>query len=302
MQVEPVGAASGTGAPLPVGGPSPWRAPAAAPVLAAVPDTVIPEPAVGGRSGSVGPPGARRRRDVAEQAAEQAAADLALLRTFGFADPALRPDSAPVVSLASAAEGLPEPEAEGVAQQVRFRATRRDGAPVPHAALTLLDGRGREVSCGRSDPDGRGELRAPQQGSYVLVSIAPGHQPGAVELAVADQPAVVAVLLTRSASVSGAVHGEDGPVAGARVTLVQDGEVVDAVDTDPDGQYRVSDLGAGEYGLSVAAAGCAPVAVLLQVPDETDLRHDVDLEPAVPQAPEPDDDDIVGASPLDGTA
>jgi hypothetical protein len=111
---------------------------------------------------------------------------------------------------------------------------------------------------------------------------------------VADAPIEADVLLARSASVSGAVHGEDGPIAGARVTLVQDGEIVDAVDTDADGGYRMEDLGAGEYGLSVAAAGCEPIAALLRVPDETDLRHDIDLDPADLPVATGSDDDRVG--------
>ena len=92
------------------------------------------------------------------------------------------------------------------------------------------------------------------------------------------------MLIARSASVSGSVHGEDGPIGGARVTLVQDGEAVDAVDTGADGTYRIDDIGAGEYGLSVAAAGCAPVASLLDVAEEAAVRHDVELRSASPVA------------------
>jgi len=76
------------------------------------------------------------------------------------------------------------------------------------------------------------------------------------------------------------VYSEDGPVLGAKLTLVQDGEVVDAVDSGDDGAYRIGDLAAGDYELSVSADGCEPVTALLDVPDATDLRHDVDLDPA----------------------
>jgi hypothetical protein len=123
----------------------------------------------------------------------------------------------------------------------------------------------------------------------VIVSTAAGHQPGAVAITVAGSATEVDVLIARSASVSGSVHGEDGPIAGARVTLVQDGEAVDAVDTDAQGTYRIGDIGAGEYGLSVAAAGCEPVATLLDVAEEADVRHDVELKPATPVA----DSDLV---------
>ncbi|GAA3073302.1 hypothetical protein GCM10010464_41730 [Pseudonocardia yunnanensis] len=234
----------------------------------------------------------RSRQSADERAAEQAAADLALLRTFGYADPSLRPDSAPVVSLMSQQDPTPEP-VPGAEQPVRFRAMRRGGIPAEGVAVMLLDDKGRTVAEDKAGPDGRGEVLAPAPGGYVLVCTARGHQPGAAAITVADAPIEAEVLLVRSASLYGTVHGEDGPIAGARVTLVQDGEIVDVADTDENGSYRIGDIAAGEYGLSVVAAGCEPIAVLLEVPDEADLRHDVELEPAGAQAPySPDDDEF----------
>ncbi|GAA1184037.1 carboxypeptidase regulatory-like domain-containing protein [Pseudonocardia alaniniphila] len=234
----------------------------------------------------------RSRQSADERAAEQAAADLALLRTFGYADPSLRPDSAPVVSLMSQQDPSPEP-VPGAEQPVRFRAMRRGGVPAEGVAVMLLDDKGRTVAEDKAGPDGRGEVRAPAPGGYVLVCTARGHQPGAAAITVADAPIEADVLLVRSASLYGSVHGEDGPIAGARVTLVQDGEIVDSADTDEDGSYRIGDIAAGEYGLSVVAAGCEPIAVLLEVPDEADLRHDVEMEPAGVQAAySPDDDEF----------
>jgi hypothetical protein len=101
-----------------------------------------------------------------------------------------------------------------------------------------------------------------------------------VAVVVAGSATETDVLIARSASVSGSVRGADGPIAGARVTLVQDGEAVDAVDTGSDGTYRIGDIGSGEYGLAVAASGCEPVATLLDVAEEADVRHDVVLVPA----------------------
>lgn len=232
------------------------------------------------------------RQSADERAAEQAAADLALLRTFGYADPSLRPDSAPVVSLLSQQDPSPEP-VPGAEQPVRFRAMRRGGTPAEGVAVMLLDDKGRTVAENEAGPDGRGEVLAPTPGGYVIVCTARGHQPGAAAITVTDGPIEADVLLVRSASLYGSVHGEDGPIAGARVTLVQDGEIVDAADTAENGAYRIGDIAAGEYGLSVVAAGCEPIAVLLEVPDEADLRHDVELEPAGVQAAyDPDDDEF----------
>ena len=225
----------------------------------------------------------RPLRTPAEQAAEQAAADLALLRTFGYADPALRPDSAPVVSLVSNQEAHPEPEPAGPAQAVRFAVSAPDGAAVGKAAVTLLDDRGRDVAKGTAGADGAGELSAPHPGTFMLVTAAAGYRAGAVAVVVADGPAEVAVTLTPSATVHGTVLGEDGPIAAARVTLVQDSEIVDAVDSGRDGGYRLEDVPPGEYGLSVAAAGCEPFAALLVVPDAIAVERDVELLSASPQ-------------------
>jgi carboxypeptidase family protein len=300
----PAPAATGTPEPengeqATTGGPAARREPAEEPTEAEIPipdgwDDVeaedVPAGAVPERFAEERPAapdaeaGRRRSRQTPdERAAEQAAADLALLRTFGFADPGLRPDSAPVVAM----EGPEEPEVPtqaGAAQPVRYRVVRRDGSVVGGATVTLLDDRGGDVAAGAADAEGQGEVLAPSPGGYVLVSTAAGHQPGAVAITVAGSAAETDVLIARSASVSGSVHGEDGPIAGARVTLVQDGEAVDAVDTGADGTYRISDIGAGEYGLSVAAAGCEPVATLLDVAEEADVRHDAELRPASPVA------------------
>uniref|UniRef100_UPI001C5D1EED MSCRAMM family protein n=1 Tax=Pseudonocardia nigra TaxID=1921578 RepID=UPI001C5D1EED len=236
----------------------------------------------------------RPRRSPDERAAEQAAADLALLRTFGVAGSRMREDATSVVALAAVARGTVEPASDGAAQPVRFRAVRRNGVPVAHASVTLLDDRGREAGEGTADGEGCGEVLAPGSGSYVLVSTAAGHQPGAVAITVAGGPADAEVLLVRSASVSGAVYGEDGPVIGARVTLVQDGEVIGTADTGADGKYRIEDLGSGEYDLAVAAPECEPVASALEIPDEADLHHDVDLVPAgLPAMDRRADDDLL---------
>ncbi|MHA6779999.1 carboxypeptidase regulatory-like domain-containing protein [Pseudonocardia saturnea] len=252
----------------PVEAPRTWTAETPAPEVAAEPaESTTAQPRPTG-------PARRSPRDPAHLAAEQAAADLALLRTFG--DPSARPERAPIVAL----EGTTRPESPrpvGAAQPVRFRAVRRDGTQVAGAAVALLDDRGHEVGTGRS---ATGELTAPHPGAYVLVATAPDHQPGAVALTVGDAPVDADVLLVRSAALVGVVIGEDGPLAGARVTLVQDGEVVDVAETDADGAYLVADLASGEYAVSVAAAGCEADVVLVVVADETECVHDVELEPA----------------------
>lgn len=210
--------------------------------------------------------------------AEHAATDLALLRTFGPIEPDAGLDPTAVVALEAPAQPDVAPES-GAAQDLRVRTLRHDGTPVVDAAMALLDHRGREASSGRSDVRGAGELGVPHPGSYVLVATAPDHQPGAVALTVADAPVDCDVLLVRSAVLVGIVTGEDEPIVGAEVTLVQDGDVVESTDTDAEGRFRIADLPAGEYVVSVAAAGCEPDVDLVCIPDEAEQVHDVDLVP-----------------------
>ncbi|WP_214368999.1 carboxypeptidase regulatory-like domain-containing protein [Pseudonocardia sp. H11422] len=235
---------------------------------------------------------------AAARAAEQAAADISLLRTLGFANPNPRPGAAAAVSLAAPAPVEPEVvEVSADAQPVRFRAVRRDGVPVPDAAMTLLDGQGREAGSGVADVDGRGVVAAPRAGDYVLVSAAKGHQPGAVALTVDSEPLDVEVLLIGSCSVAGIVCANGRPVDGATVTLLQEGEVVDAVDTGGSGRYRIGDLAAGDYTLAVTSPGHDPLAAVVRVPEQADVEYDVELERSTTAAgsgPPDHVDDVVG--------
>ena len=202
--------------------------------------------------------------------------DLAVLGRLGLLDPTAEPE--PVLNTSgvdSRMSGVDEQA--GPTQRVRFRVTRRDGSVVPGACVALLDGSGREVASGYADAYGSGELCAPRPGSYLLLAAAPGHQPGAATASIVDCAAEVPVLLSRSAALAGSVHGPQGPVVAARVTLVQSGEVVDATRSDSIGGYRLTDLAAGGYGLSISAPGCVPIALQIDVPDGADLRRDVEL-------------------------
>ena len=100
----------------------------------------------------------------------------------------------------------------------------------------------------------------------MLVTAADGYQPGAITIAVTDEPVDAEIPLTRSASLAGTVGGEDGPIVGAQLALVQDGEIVDTTQSTADGAYRFRDLAAGEYGLSVTAHECEPAALVLRSP------------------------------------
>jgi hypothetical protein len=226
----------------------------------------------------------RVRRSPADTAAEHAAVDLALLRTFGVAGPgrtAVVDDTE--VALEGCMSDADEPGA-GSAQPVAFRVVGRDGKGVAGASVTLLDDHGRETGGTLVDDTGAGMLTARRPGGYMLVTAADGFQPGAITIAVTDGPVDAEIPLTRSATIAGTVSSDDGPVVGARLVLVQDGEIVDTALSAEDGAYRFADVAAGEYGVSVTAPECEPSAAVLRIGDEADLCHDVDLDPAGPSA------------------
>ena len=218
----------------------------------------------------------RVRRRPSATPAEQAAADLALLRTFGVAhrNGADEPD----VELEGCTPDDDAPVA-GNAQPISFRVLGRDGRGIRGATVTLLDDHGRETANTRTNPEGHGVLTARHPGGYMLVTAAEGFQPGAITVAVTDEPVDAEIPLTRSASITGSVGGEDGPIVGAQLALVQDGEIVDSTESTAEGTYRFVDLAAGEYGLSVTAHECEPAAFVLELADEAALRQDVDLVP-----------------------
>ena len=222
----------------------------------------------------------RVRRSPADTAAEQAAADLALLRTFGVAGPG---HTAAADDTEIELEGCGTDDAEpsgGSAQPVSFRVVGRDGRGLAGASVTLLDDHGREIAGTVGDEQGAGTLTARRPGGYMLVTAAAGYQPGAVAITVSDAAVDAEIPLTRSASIAGSVGGEDGPIVGAHLVLVQDGEIVETAESGADGAYRFADLAAGEYGLSVSASEWEPAAIVLRLIDEVDLRHDIDLDPA----------------------
>ena len=98
------------------------------------------------------------------------------------------------------------PAVSGSSQPVWFRVVRRDGDPVPAAVVALLDDQGREVDTTKTAADGGGELRAPHGGRFLMIVSADGYQPRAAMLSVDEQPVELALLLPRSAAVSGSVR------------------------------------------------------------------------------------------------
>lgn len=154
-----------------------------------------------------------------------------------------------------------------------------DGTGVGRAALTLIDGTGRQIGRGATAADGRFALSTPGAGSYVLIAAAGGHQPQAVSVTVGDHPVDLDVVLGGAGRLAGAVRTADGtPVREAVVTLTDvRGDVVATARTGREGDYVLAELVAGEYTLAASAPAYRPAALPVTVQASRETRQDVEL-------------------------
>jgi hypothetical protein len=154
-----------------------------------------------------------------------------------------------------------------------------DGSGVGLAALTLIDGTGRQVGRGATATDGRFALSAPGGGSYVLIAAAGGHQPQAVSVTVGEHPVDLDVVLGGAGRLAGAVRTADGtPVREAVVTLTDvRGDVVGTARSGREGEYVLAELVAGEYTLAASAPAFRPAALPVTVQASRETRQDIEL-------------------------
>ena len=164
----------------------------------------------------------------------------------------------------------------GTPQPVWFRVVRRDGQPVPAAVVALLDDHGREVDTTKTATDGGGELRTPHGGRFLMIVSADGYQPRAAMISVDHEPVELALLLPRSAVVSGSVRSGGEAVRDARVVVRQHHDVVDEALTGGDGHYRFDDLAEGTYVVAVTGDPGRAV-VRLSLAEGADVYVDLDL-------------------------
>ncbi|WP_078884440.1 MFS transporter [Streptomyces sp. NRRL S-340] len=211
--------------------------------------------------------------------------------------------------LTAVAAAAPQTPAAGAGGGIPVRGFVRgaEGAPVPQAAVTLISLAGRQLGRSVAQGDGGYTVDAPGAGSYVLIASADGFQPQASTIVVNDEPVAYDILLSGTSGLSGVVatgttgeQGEfsfaelvpgvvdsgaqlqgvvrapHGPLADARVTLVDAaGNVVGTATTGTDGAYAFTDLNSGEY--TVIATGYPPVATALTVSGRGVDDHDIEL-------------------------
>jgi hypothetical protein len=147
------------------------------------------------------------------------------------------------------------------------------------ALITLTDVQGDVVDSAVTAGDGWFELSGLLAGTYTLAGQAPGHQPVARTVQLADGATLEQeVMLVGGARVSGVVHAHSDhrPLPEATVTLLDEaGNVLATTATGEKGEYAFEDLPEGDYNL--IASGFAPVAAGLRLSAGADVEHDLAL-------------------------
>ncbi len=151
------------------------------------------------------------------------------------------------------------------------------GQPVKDAMVIVTDVRGDLLATGTTGEQGEFSFTELVPGAVTVAVNAAGYRPRAlpVEIGATGVTRVEADLET-GAHVRGVVRAPHGPLADARVTLVDAaGNVVGTATTGDDGAYAFADLEGGEY--TVIATGYPPVASALTVAGPGVDDHDIEL-------------------------
>ncbi|MET9358339.1 MFS transporter [Streptomyces sp. NPDC006617] len=151
------------------------------------------------------------------------------------------------------------------------------GLPVKDAMVIVTDVRGDLLASATTGEAGEFAFTELVPGTVTVAVNAAGYRPRALPLEVGGTGVTrVEVDLQAGAQVQGVVRAPHGPLADARVTLVDAaGNVVGTATTGADGAYAFTDLDAGEY--TVIATGYPPVATALTVAGPGADGHDIEL-------------------------
>ncbi|MFF8403201.1 MFS transporter [Streptomyces sp. NPDC014846] len=149
--------------------------------------------------------------------------------------------------------------------------------PVKDAMVIVTDVRGDLLATAATGEQGEFALTDLVPGTMTVAVNASGFRPRALPVEVgATGVTRIEVDLDAGARLQGVVRAPHGPLADARVTLVdQAGNVVGTATTGSDGAYAFTDLNGGEY--TVIATGYPPVATALTVAGPGVDGHDIEL-------------------------
>lgn len=162
----------------------------------------------------------------------------------------------------------------GLRGVVRAAAT---GDAVKDAMVIVTDVRGDLLAHSSTGEAGEFSFAELVPGPATVAVNAAGYRPRALPVEVGAAGVTrVEVDLDAGARITGVVRAPHGPLADARVTLVDAaGNVAGSAATGEDGAYAFTDLNTGEY--TVIATGYPPVATSLTVTGEGVDDHDIEL-------------------------
>jgi EmrB/QacA subfamily drug resistance transporter len=151
------------------------------------------------------------------------------------------------------------------------------GLPVKDAMVIVTDVRGDLLATGATGEQGEFSFAELVPGTVTVAVNAAGYRPRALPVEVGGTGVTrIEVDLDSGAQLQGVVRAPHGPLADARVTLVDAaGNVVGTSTTGADGAYAFTDLNSGEY--TVIATGYPPVATALTVTGRGVDDHDIEL-------------------------
>jgi EmrB/QacA subfamily drug resistance transporter len=155
--------------------------------------------------------------------------------------------------------------------------TAESGEAVKDAMVIVTDVRGDLLATGTTGEQGEFSFAELVPGAVTVAVNAAGFRPRALPVEIGTTGVTrVEVVLEAGAQVQGVVRAPYGPLADARVTLVDAaGNVVGTATTGVDGAYAFTDLDGGEY--TVIATGYPPVATALTVSGAGVDGHDIEL-------------------------
>ncbi|MER6976322.1 carboxypeptidase regulatory-like domain-containing protein, partial [Streptomyces carpinensis] len=152
-----------------------------------------------------------------------------------------------------------------------------NGLPVKDAMVIVTDVRGDLLATSTTGEQGEFSFAELVPGAVTVAVNATGYRPRALPVEVGGTGVTrVEIDLDSGAQLQGVVRAPHGPLADARVTLVDAaGNVVGTATTGIDGAYAFTDLNSGEY--TVIATGYPPVATALTVTGRGVDDHDIEL-------------------------